>query len=186
MKLQRQVILFGIMLFVASSGYAWMEYFGSNPMGTNQGYPKELNDLLKWNSRVAESIGPFVDLHAYYAGDAEQLNTFIQTYAKAPDTRLQVYLHSGKFQINMAQYDRSNRKINVDWMLHLREYMASSDKVEDFQGKKILARLEVWLGDQIDLNKLDVPENLEVYDGGEIESFIKKHEEKQKQQNKGK
>jgi hypothetical protein len=42
--------------------------------------------------------------------------------------------------------------------------------------------VELWLGGQVDLSKVEVPLNLKVESGGEIEKFIAAHKLKGKQE----
>lgn len=181
MKLRSLILLSLITVFCVTPAIALMEFFGSGPMSTSSGFPEELKALFNDKTRVAGSIGPIVECKGYYAGDTARLNAFLEAYAKVPDTRLQVILHAGNYQFNMKQITQNNdadKMVNIDWTLTCMESMPDHNP-GDFQGKKIYSYIDIWLGGQIDLKKLDVPVTLELRSGGEIEGFIKKHAEKQ-------
>ena len=52
----------------------------------------------------------------------------------------------------------------------------------DFEGKKFLTTLDIWLGGQVELDKLDVPLSIHMKSSGEMERFIDRHEKKREHQ----
>ncbi|MBI5095836.1 MAG: hypothetical protein HZB26_25810, partial [Candidatus Hydrogenedentes bacterium] len=83
-------------------------------------------------------------------------------------------------QLEMKRYDNTERVVTIDWSLSISEHTPGRANALEFEGKMALTRLEIWLGGQIDLDALDVPADLEVRSGDEIEAFIKRHTEKRK------
>jgi hypothetical protein len=118
----------------------------------------------------------------FYAGDAKALNAFLADYAKLPDTPLVLVLHPGTGKAS-APWDKE--ALNCDWSVGVsRERLARAPEAGEgkaLQGKqrpRVEVTLSLWLGGQVGLSDLDVPLNVEVRSGGEIEDFVATHEAK--------
>lgn len=183
MKIRICVIALAIALLLVSPSNALMEFIGKGPIGLFQGIPKELVDLANDEARVAASIGPIADATCSYVGDTARLNTFLQAFANMPETELylQVYLHAGRFTLNMNRYDNTDTIQNIDWTMSVSQNYKGRTNAQDFGNRDWLSRVDIYLGGDIKLDTLDIPKNLEVKSAGEIEAFIAKHAEKQKQ-----
>ena len=195
MKGRVLVILAALMVLLAPAGKGLTEYVGpDNIMSCPRDWPKELIELVRTDTRVLGIVGPIIDIRIHCAGDTADLNAFLKGYAKVPGARLRVVLHPGGRTAGYERYERDPAKeemvleehvVDVDWSLHIREYVEPLIKDRSaFEDKKLLTTLDVWLGGQTELDKLDVPPSIDVLSGGEIERFIRRHEEKQEQRDK--
>jgi hypothetical protein len=163
---------------------------GDHPDGNVDKASYWTEGMLELANRKDRVHGYFVNTSDvfFYAGDAKALNDFLRDYAKLQDATLELVLHVGK-NYARSPWDKADRG-RVDWVLYLSKWGrgglvpggADPRKVEwKFEGKRppCITRVEVWLGDSIQLEKLEVPAHVQVTSGGDIEQFIAQHRKKQ-------
>jgi hypothetical protein len=138
-----------------------------------------LTDLANQPNRVG---GYWVNSNDwfYFAGDTKALNDFLRRYAKLTETPLVLVIHPGK-----APAERCVGELFAepyDWKLDSMYPAFTRDKkwfqkADGGQWGRV-AIVQAWLGGNIRLDELDVPANIEVRPGGEIEEFIEQHNKK--------
>jgi hypothetical protein len=176
MKCRVPVLLVVLTLLLTPVAYGFREFFSADgPMALSGALPNELRGLLNNDARVSGTLGDF-DTWTNYAGDAPKLNAFLKEYAKVPEVGLQVVLHPGRTKRKVGG---TKRTVHVDWTMHIAENYSIRPNAAAFKGKKGLTTVDIWIGGQVELDKLQVPLNIDLISGGEIERFIKKHEERQ-------
>ena len=192
----RVLVLFvALTAFLVPASHGFMEFIGPDDgMPVSGAFPEALKRLVRTDTRVLGVVGPIVDWRISYAGDTAELNGFLKVYTKVPDTRLKVVLHPGRgtcryrtpvFGPDGELTGEELHVFDVDWKLHIGESPEIRDDKDEFEGKKFLTTLDIWLGGQIDLRKLDVPLSLPVASSGELEGFVDGHEKERKQQGDG-
>jgi hypothetical protein len=174
------VLVAALVALFAPAGSGYQEFHApSVPMPGSGGWPDGLKELVNCDARTVGITG-FADSWAYYAGDATALNIFLNSYGKIRDARLQVVLHPGRMRVR-ASFDATEPTVDVDWSLDILEWHAGRGNESAFEGAKVLTVVHIWLGGQIELDTLDVPTNIDVRSGGEIERFARNHKQKQKE-----
>jgi len=159
--------------------FPWGGGHGKEPVFHRE-WPAGLSDLV---NRECRMYGYWVNANDwfFFAGNAEVFNEFVKAYARLKDTPLTLVLHAGRGRTGRLGY--GEKKIEFDWEIKalLRGWHpeAPPDPRSDKPGYVII--VEVWLGGQVDLDKVKVPLNVEVKSGGEIEKFISGHEAKRQQ-----
>ena len=191
MKRRAILPLFVILVLFAQNGYGYKEYFGPDDNMPYGGWSMAVQDLVRTDTRVLGLFGiPIVNTWIYCAGGTAELNAFLKDYAKVPDGKLKVVLHPGSQTCRYPRlaFDADGNRIgdeiqifDVDWLLRVEHDGSYSDSSSDIS-KKFRATVEIWLGGQVELDKLDVPPNIHVESSGEIESFIDSHNEKRKRE----
>jgi hypothetical protein len=141
--------------------------YPKGPIGVS-GWPAGLAELVNLDNRVH---GFFVNSQdvIFFSGNTKALNDFLTKYSMLPNTKLQLVIHTGKLEVR-SPWDQAPRDIAADWKLStgLHEADAKQPAASLFG-----TRVDVWLSGSI-----KVPQNVTVSSGGEIESFVKKHQEK--------
>lgn len=192
----RVLVLFvALTAFFVPASHGFMQFIGpDDSMSVSAGWPEGLKKLVRTDTRVLGVVGPIVDWRVYCAGDTTELNAFLKDYARLPDTRLKVVLHPGRetckyktpvFGPEGYVLSETVQVFDVDWKLHIGESPEIRDDKDEFEGKKLLTTLDIWLGGQIDLRKLNVPLGLPVVSSGELERFVDRHGKERKQQDDG-
>lgn len=196
MRSRVSMLLVALTVFFVPAGHSFMTFHGPDDyMPVSSGWPEALKKLVRTDTRVLGVDGPIFDIRIYCAGDTSKLNAFLAVYSKVPDTRLKVMLHPGRgtcayrtdeFGPDGNLVGEVRHDFDIDWALHVgwspdhRDYDAA-----EFEGKKFLTTLDIWLGGQIDFDKLNMPPSLGVASSGEFEGFIDRHERERKQQDDG-
>ena len=185
------MLLVASMVLFAPTGDSLMTYHGPDDgMPFNGAWPESLKDLVRTDTRVLGVVGPIVDYRIYCAGETAELNAFLKLFANVPDARKTVVLHPGSVKTSyrrpafgsdgkLSGYDEE--VYDVDWALHVGDYATFRSDKAKFEGKKFLITLDIWLGGQIKLDKLDVPRSILVKSSGVMEKFINKHERERKE-----
>lgn len=163
-------------LLLIPTDAAQFDYGPDDRIPVTASLPDAIEELYQAESRIWGSQG-FLDTWAYYAGDTETLNAFLDTLAEVQKTRLTAVLHPGPRTLSAREHG-PDRDLNVDWMLRVSEYLDSRSDAELFQGQPFMATVDIWLGKSIDLEHLLIPANMGLSSGREIEVFVKNHEEK--------
>jgi len=167
-------IVFLAILFVLLSYSTPIFALGRDyPLGPVHGpdrWPAGLDKLVSREERVN---GYFVNANDsfFFAGDTKALNEFLEQYATLKNTPIRLVLHPGA---GMTGSLGGERNIPFEWKV------SAEGRHEDPSGVPTLVTMELWLGGLVKLDKIKVPQNVEVKSGGGIEKFIAEHESKRK------
>ena len=139
------------------------------PVVNKPGWPTGLAALLNWPDRVDGYFAGFSE-HYLYHGNARSFNDFLVDYAALKDKPLVLVLHPGR-GTSEKLWGRDNKRVQApfEWEVQLLPVVVPGDIMHTIQ-------VDLWLGGDVSLDELDVPENIEVQSGKEIEQFIAKHE----------
>ena len=150
-------------------------------VGGTDKWPQGLRELANRESRVH---GYFVNVEdiLFYTGDTKAFNDFLAGYSKLEETVLQVVIHPGPWTAK-SEWEKLDPEIHVDWSLYaspfvrelplIREHIKAGKPAEEF-----FTRIDLFLGRNIGLEGLEVPANVEIRSGGEIEQFVDRYKEK--------
>ncbi|MCI0641739.1 MAG: hypothetical protein L0Y72_26300 [Gemmataceae bacterium] len=145
------------------------------PVGEASFWPKGLAELANLPQRVHGFWVNDTDVF-FFAGDTAALNRFLADYAKLEKMTFQVVLHPGPKKAR-SPWDEQDRDIPVDWKLYCN--LRGGDQFDEKNAPGVMySRVDVWLGRNISLDQLQVPANVDVVSGGEIERFVKERKEK--------
>jgi hypothetical protein len=148
------------------------------PVGGTSGWPEGLKELVNIDARVDGFFFDSDDVF-YFRGDAKAFAKFLDQYAKIKDTPLRLVLHPGR-GMNTKPWTDSKAE-PIDWSLTTEDRawhaIPEAGKKPTQKGYDITVHL--YLGGNISLEELDVPLEIEVQSGGEIEQFIAHHQAKQ-------
>ncbi len=129
-----------------------------------------------------------VTVHEFFcfADDTNAFNDFLAQYAMLKDTPLTLVLHPGCGGASSPW--EKEKQIPFDWQLTIlrrgwesRYPHAPPGPVYGIATEAVMT--DLWLGGQVQLDKVEVPLNVEVKSGGEIERFIAAHQARQQAQN---
>jgi hypothetical protein len=119
-----------------------------------------------------------------FVGDADAFNDVLKQYARLRDTPLTLMLHPGRGTARTLRDDRRD-SIACDWQIRIVHTGRMSPEPAERE-KPPTVILQLWVGGDVELGKVKVPDNVEVKSVGEIERFIAAHEAKRKElQNSG-
>ena len=188
MRIRVLMLLVALLVLFAPAGDSLMTYHGPDDgMPVSGGWPEVLSDLVRTDTRVLGAVGPFVDVRIYCVGETAELNVFLKDYAEVPDARLRVVLHPGSRTVKYESHetDRVTGEtvlkeyvVDFNWSLHIGDYAEFRPDKSDFEGNKFITTLDIWLGGQIELDRLEVPPSIHMESSGEMEKFINRHEER--------
>jgi hypothetical protein len=145
------------------------------PVGGTSEWPEGLKELVNIDARVD---GYFVnsDDVFYFRGDAKAFTKFLEEYAKLKDTPLRLVLHPGRGMSTKPWTD--SKAEPIDWSLTTQDrawrQIGETGKKPTQRGYDITVHL--YLGGNISLAKLEVPLEIAVESGGEIEKFVIVHD----------
>jgi hypothetical protein len=142
------------------------------------GWPEGLEDLVNAKNRVHGFFVNWTDVF-FFAGDTAACNQFVEACAKLPETHLEVVLHPGKLPVQ-SPWDKKPRDLTADWKLagtSLTEAKGTADEQVKRAGQYNLT-VDIYLGGQIELKDLKLPDGVTVKSGGEIEDFVERHTKK--------
>lgn len=151
------------------------EYPPGFPVGGSPDWAEGTGDLVNQESRV---FGFFVNANDwfYFAGDTETFNAFLQQYAELEGTPLTLILNPGPGTVS-PPWDKE-KVTRYEWgMSVLRRGWGAPEATSPEDGKYVVS-VDLYLGGQVALDELEVPLNIRVKSGGEIEAFIAEHEAK--------
>ncbi len=132
-------------------------------------------------------------MQIFFQGDLEDFNELLKEYAKlagplkqqneAKGVLLTLTLHAGRGNVSSAAAPTFARDKNIpfDWSITMTR---EGTLVPEREKRRYSVHVGLWIGGDVPLDRLEVPANIDVRSGGEIEDFIAKHQEKQKQVNK--
>jgi hypothetical protein len=101
----------------------------------------------------------------FYTGDTQAFNRFVEAYGKLSHLQLKVVIHAGTTGAR-SPWDKGDRG-PADWSF----YRWNVGLPRPGQ-KPAPSRVDVWIGSKIRLQELNIPANVEVVSGGEIDRFI--------------
>jgi len=143
----------------------------------SEAWPKGFAELINADSRVHGYWVNFEDVF-FLTGAAADLNTFIKRCVSLDDVNLSVVLHPGRLDVQ-SPWDDMPRDLKADWRVHTSPYLITREAGEiSLERGAFQITIDVWLGGQVSLDELDVPTGIEVRSGGEIETFIERHNAK--------
>jgi len=154
-----------------------MNYPNDRPIPVQPEWPAGVGDLANAKGRAS---GYMVNANdwVFFAGDAKAFNAFLEQYAKVKDIPLVLVLHPGRGLTGGLGEDP---KTPYDWQLEIirRGWGAEMPEAYKNSPSKYLVTVHLYLGGNIRLAELEVPLEIEVQSGGEIEQFIAHHQAKQ-------
>lgn len=127
-------------------------------------------------------------MHIFFRGDHEAFNEMLKEYAKladslkryseSKDVLLTLTLHAGRGNVSSAGAGTFARDKNIpfDWKIT----MTREGTLVPADQRRYGVTVDLWVGGDVQLDKVRVPRNVNVTSGGEIEDFIAKHKEKRK------
>ena len=162
-----------IVLALGSSIYGLRFTFPSDkPVVRQERWPAGVAELASSRNRVKSYGHNFGSDAYYYAGDAKAFNAFLGEYAKLKGVALVLVIHAGLgVKGRAAQTDPDTR---FDWLLYVDALMPSGD-AKKVPPPKCQPTLHLYLGDNIGLDEILVPLEVEVRSGGELEDFVSEH-----------
>jgi len=135
--------------------------------------PKE----LEYKGLRVEGVRPVHGYHVnwedvfFYQGDGAKLNRFIAAYAKLEGVKHKAVIHVGR-KMARSPWDGEDRPIAVDWSCYTWNTGIPQGVAGPPGAKPAPSRIDLWLSERIKLEDLEIPMNVEVVSGGEIEKFI--------------
>jgi hypothetical protein len=162
-----------IVLALGSSIYGLRFTFPSDkPVVRQDRWPDGLAELASSRTRVRGYGHNFGCDAYYYVGDAKAFNAFLGEYAKLKGTPLLLTLHPGLGVKGRAA--QTDPDVRFDWLLYVDALMRSEDAKKD-PPPKCRPTLHLYLGDNIGLDELLVPLEVEVKADNAIDDFVSEH-----------
>lgn len=185
MKRLLSALLMASIVFSPITSYCLMTYTREpGRVGHVLGWPKELIKLVETDALVLGTLGPIVDVKVYCAGDTTKLNSFLEDFAKVPRVRRKVVLHPGKKAQKYPPFSGPVEVVlDVDWLLYVKVKIGGRPEESSPVEPNTSISVDIWLGGQIELKKLEIPKDLEVVSSNEIEGFVEKHKKEQQDDN---
>ncbi len=140
-------------------------------------WPEGLEALVNHENRVHGFFVNSEDIF-FYAGDTKTFNEFLASYSKLDNTVLQLVLHIGPKQAR-SPWDKKDRGMFADWRLYACPHNTREEAGKLSDDSKFITRIELFLGMNIGLDGLVVPNNIEVRSSGKLEQFVSAHKASQ-------
>lgn len=134
----------------------------SRPIPQDSDWPAGLANLLNSQKPVHAYYVNFQDMF-FYSGDSSAFNAFIERYGRLEGIAHTLVLHCGKAETRDKFH--GEKMESYDWHVLV-------DKISQ---QEYLVTVHLFLGGSVKLSEIEVPVNVKVTSGGEIEEFIKKH-----------
>jgi hypothetical protein len=172
-------VCLGLISCIAATAVLIMQ---EHPPGTTMpwspDWPEGLKELVNAEGRVRgySECGIVDSTHAYFAGAPQDFNSFLARYAQLKDTPLALVLHAGRGMTRSISDEE--QQVPFDWQITVSRLKEAGGG----EGHRYVATVDLWLGGQVGLEEIEVPLNLEVRSGGELEAFIEAHEAKRQGQ----
>ena len=167
-------------VFISLACCIWVFGLGADhPPGALIGgpldWPEGTRELVNREGRVHGYFVNACDI-LFFAGDTSAFNEFLEQYAMLKDTPLTLVLHPGRGMAG-SPWDKE-KKIPFEWQVNIlgRGWSRRYPEPPTADESKYVVLPELWLGGQVQLDKVEIPLNVEVKSGGEIERFIAAHE----------
>jgi hypothetical protein len=142
------------------------------PVVRQERWPDGLAELANIRTRVKGYGHNFGCDAYYYAGDAKAFNAFLGEYAKLKGTPLLLTLHPGLGVKGRAA--QTDPDVRFDWLLYVDALMLSED-ARKAPPPKCRPTLHLYLGDNIGLDELLVPLEVEVKADNALDDFVSEH-----------
>jgi hypothetical protein len=153
-----------------------MNYPNDRPIPVQPEWPAGLGELANSAGRVN---GYMVNANdwVFFAGDAKAFNAFLEPYAKLKDMPLVLVLHPGRGLTGGLGEDP---KTPYDWRLDIIRRGWGADMPDAYKNSssQYVLTVHLMLGGNIRMDDLDVPLEIEVQSGHEIERFVITHDAK--------
>ena len=178
MKRQAGGLTLGCIAVAACCTVAWAlggSHRNDQPYSHNE-WPAGLTDIVNTKGRVC---GFFVNANDYFffKADSKAFNGILAAYGKLKDTPLLLTLHAGRGTAR-EPWDK-DKSVPCEWSVYIQRRGWGAPEAKPGETGKYVVALHLWLGGDVTLEELDVPLNVEVHSGGEIERFVAEHEAKQ-------
>jgi hypothetical protein len=147
---------------------------GTRPVG-NSGWPKGLAEIVNADGRVHGYFVNWQDVF-FFHGDTQALNEFLEDLTALKGTQLKVVIHPGRLEVK-SPWDKQPRKITAEWQLYTSPHVGSPKTLVE-KREPFVTRVDVYLGGDMRLSDLRIPASVGVESGGEIEEFVKRHQER--------
>ena len=127
--------------------------------------------------------GNLGEVAIFYAGSTSDLNKYLRSFSNenrplgGKQLPLLVILHSGSSVL--PEYLESNSKTAVDWRAYNSRTLQGEGGSNPENGFHL--QVDIWLGENIKLSELQIPQDFEVRSSKEIQDFVDQHEERRKQ-----
>jgi hypothetical protein len=142
------------------------------PVVRQERWPAGVAELASSRNRVKSYGHNFGTDAYYYAGDAKAFNAFLGEYAKLKGIPLLLTIHPGLGVKGRAA--QTDPDVRFDWLLYVDALMRIGVVRKD-PPPKCHPTLHLYLGDNIGLDEILVPLEVEVKSGGELEDFLSEH-----------
>ena len=139
--------------------------------------PGDLSPHDAWPEGVYDAVNQANRVHGYwinssdtlfYKGSNAELKAMTRKLTSASGTKTEIVLHAGT---GAAKSPWSKSRVDTaDWSVTI----AGDDAITKTQNR---ITIDVWLGGSVTLDELDLPTTIKIKSGGEIEAFIKRHDE---------
>lgn len=172
----RYCALFAVIL-LPTLGLALGSDHHKGPIPRQKSWPEHLEDLVNCKDRIHGYWVNSVDVF-FFAGDTQALNDFLAHYSKLKDIKLVVVLHPGPKEAR-SPWDKDLHAAKADWGLYIAPrgwLLLDADSKVKKTDPTTISRVDVWLGGRVRLADLQVPQNVAVESGGEIEDFVRKRQ----------
>jgi len=179
MKYAALVVVLGLLV----PTLAWAlggDYGGNHKLPAQEHWPKGLEPLVNAENRVHGYFVNAIDFF-YFTGGTDTLNTFLGACGKFEDTHMTLVLHPGGLEAR-SPWDKEPAQKQADWQIMVgpTSWLKLDQRRKINYTEKITLQIDIYLGTEIDLAKLNVPASIEVRSGGEIEAFVQQHEKLRK------
>jgi hypothetical protein len=144
-----------------------------NAAVNNDKWPAGLAELVNAKNRVHGYFVNWEDVF-FFRGDTAALNTFLSKCAELANTKVEVVLHPGKLEVR-SPWNKEPLKIAGNWQLYASPFSREQVEGDHVKPGRFIVRVDVWLGETLKLSELVVPANVAVRSGGEIDAFVKTH-----------
>jgi hypothetical protein len=138
----------------------------------------------QWPLGVANLVNASNRVHGYwyndydcffFKGDTADLNAFLAACGRTPSTTY-VTIHPGKLDVR-SPWDQKPRDVQGNWTLAISGGRLST-LGDGMPGGYGVVRVDLYLDGTIRLGELQIPKNMIVRSGGEIEAFVREHPSK--------
>ena len=139
-------------------------------------WPEGLAEIINAYPRVC---GFFINANDwfYYKGDTKVFNAVLVGYATLKDTPLRLVLHPGRC-LGKAPWDKGTGT-PCEWSIAIIRRGWGAPQPKAGETGNYVVTLDLWLGGDVALDDIDVPLNVDVASGREIEKFVVDHQAKQ-------
>ncbi|MFO8013015.1 MAG: hypothetical protein R6X20_06880 [Phycisphaerae bacterium] len=143
---------------------------------SHEEWPDGLAEIINTKARVC---GFFINASDwfYFKGDTKAFNAVLAAYAKLKDTPLRLVLHPGRC-LGKAPWDKG-KGTPCEWSIAVTRRGWGAPKAKPGETGNYVVTVNLWLGGDVALDGLDVPLNVDVASGREIETFVVHHQAKQ-------